>query len=273
MRTIVAGGAVAVAVALVAAAPATAVDPEPANLGVALIATFDDATGQLHRNGAVAGRVFVLPTYVGSYQLPTDPDGRPIDTKGVRSATYTIAFAAGLAVQAAAPIRAYGSSGTSTTCVGGCAVSIPDGKLGVNTHYRLLAGAPGTYSVTMQLTSTSRPDPDPANDRVTLVIVVKAAAVVAGRSVAVPAVPRAGRLYSLTLPLTRAGTPVTPASVRCSATLAGRALTGSRVALAGRARCAWRLPGGSAGKALRVGLVATAGGRAFRAARVATVVR
>jgi hypothetical protein len=273
MRTMIAFAAAAIAAGF--AEPATAVDPEPANLGVQLLSTFDDATGQVHRSGAVAGRIFVLTIGVASSQLPTDPDDRPVDTKGVRTATYAIDFPAGLAVQRAATIRGGGYAGTSTICTSGCAVAIPDGRIGVTGHYRLLARSPGRYAVTIRLTSTGRPDPASDNDRATTEIVVKAptVAVVAGRAVATPTVPRAGRPFALTLPLTRAGAPVIPASVRCTATLGGRVLVGARAALVGRARCTWRIPTGSAGAKLRATLVATARGQTFRAVRVAAVAR
>jgi hypothetical protein len=153
-------------------------------------------------------------------------------------------------------------------------VDIPSGRLGTNVLFRLVAASAGTYTVRLRIVSASATDPDPSNDQMASELRAQATAaakVTAGKAVASPAVPRAGKPYALSLPLTKGGQPATASVVRCSATLGAKALRGVTARLPGRARCTWKIPAGTAGQTLRARLAATADGKAFTASRTARV--
>lgn len=142
-------------------------------------------------------------------------------------------------------------------------------RLGVNAYYRLKASAPRSYTFRIRITETNRADPDPTNDEASRVITVRASSTAtrAGAVVATPTRPVAGKAYALVLPLFAAGRPVTPTTVRCAATLRGKALRGAAARLTVRARCTWRIPADARGARLAAKLTASAGGRTFSAAR------
>jgi hypothetical protein len=164
-------------------------------------------------------------------------------------------------------------------CVSACPVDPSNGgnPTGLSGFYRLRAAAPGAYTVKITIASNVRPDPEPGNNEFSYVINVAAGGSVttattrAGEPVASPLLPRAGKPYALTLPLTRAGAPVKPTTVRCAATLKGKALRGAAAKLSGRARCTWKLPATSRGAQLKAKLTAVAGGKTFTASRTARV--
>ncbi len=250
---------------------------KPSNYGVQILTPFDDASGEVILGQVDVGKVFVLPMFVATYKNPTDDEDSPIDTTTARSATYAVDVPSGLVVQPSAPVRGGGFIGNSVTCVSACVADIPAGRLGVNAVYRLVASSAGTFTVRIRLTSVDRPDPETTNDQASSDIRAAAAtggqggAVAAGTSVTAPKLPLAGRPYALTLPLTKAGTPVKPTSVRCAATLRGRALKATAAKLSGRARCTWKLPSTTRGAQLKAKLTAVAGGKTFTASRTARV--
>jgi hypothetical protein len=221
-----------------------------------------------------AGAEFVLAMQL----LPWPLDEGVPTPAGPLPVTYELDLPPAITVKPAGPVS-FGPGyppGTSSTCVTACAADIAEGGpvTGVQLYYRLVASAPGSYRVTARAASSSRPDPDPADNQASITVDVTAAAaagVTAGRVVVAPAAPRVGRAYSMFLPLTRAGAPVKPTSVRCTATLRGAALRGSAARLATGARCTWKLPAGSRGAQLKSRLTAVVGGRTFTASRTARV--
>jgi len=273
MRTFVVAAATVLALLLQAGQALPADDP-PTNLGVFMPGfNVDPRTGSLFGGPVPAGRAFVMRLDVSRFKLPTQGETEAVSTTGDRTATYEVDLAAGLEMQASSQVLVGTETVVTSACTTGCQAHVPEGQLGLNTWLHLVAHAAGTYTVAVRITATSHPDPDAGNNEFTkeITVAVPAAPVTSGRAVARPTAPRAGRPYSLALPLARAGAVVTPGSVRCTATVGARRLAGTAARLSGRARCTWRIPRGASGRTLRAKLVATAGGRAFSASRTARV--
>jgi hypothetical protein len=273
MRTFVVAAATML-VLLLHVGQALPADEPPTNVGVFMPGfNADPRTGSLFGGPVPAGRAFVMRLDVSRHLLPGQGDTEEVSTTGNRTATYEVDLAAGLELQPSAQVLVGSETVVTSACTTGCLANLPEGQFATSTWLRLVAHAAGTYTVAVRITATSHPDPDAGNNEFTkeITVAVPAAQVTAGRVVATPTTPRAGRPYSLALPLTRAGADVTPASVRCTAKVGSRRLAGTSARLPGRARCTWRIPRGTVGRTLRAKLVASAGGRAFSASRTARV--
>jgi hypothetical protein len=259
--TLATGTVLLVAIMVMTASSAQAAE-QPADMMVSI--------GGVTPDPPVAGEEFRLKLQLVNAPLDEDVPSPP----GPALATYDIVLPSGLVVLPAGPDLA--GWGPGADCVSRCPVDVYNGgsPTGVLIHYRLRAVAAGSYVVKVSITSSGRPDPELRNNEITYAITVVAPArskITAGRVVSSPPSPQAGKPYALTLPLTKAGEPVTPASVRCTATLQSQALKGVAARAPGKARCAWKIPAGAAGKTIRARITATAGGKTFTASRVTRV--
>jgi hypothetical protein len=261
------------------AAVASGATTPPANFFIGFGAALLDENGQPLSGNPAVGEPFFLYVYIGTNDPPGSGGGAEDHMSAARSATYALRVPSGLRIGPAQAIdwpSVHRDERQSTTCVSGCRIDLAPGVRARGAYYRLSAPAAGEFFVSARTTSTSSADPDEGDNFTSWLIRVGAAPessakVRAGRLASSPAVPLAGKVFALTLPLTRAGAPVRPASVRCAATLAGRALVGSSSRLLGRARCSWKIPAGSAGSQLKTKVTAIADGRTFAASRTTRV--
>jgi hypothetical protein len=92
-----------------------------------------------------------------------------------------------------------------------------------------------------------------------------------GRAKAQPARPKAGRLFSVAVPVLAGGKPVDSGTVKCIATVGGKRLAAASGLNAGTAGCAWRIPANAAGKSFRGSMSVTTGGGTAKRSFSATV--
>ena len=123
---------------------------------------------------------------------------------------------------------------------------------------KLVAQAPGRYTVVARLVDLAAPDPQPANNEVGLGLGVHAASPAPVRFTLVPSRPRAGRRFTVSFGLRErtTGALVTPSSASCRTTIG----TARAAVVARRATCVVRTPPRARGQTLRGSLRATAAG-------------
>jgi hypothetical protein len=129
--------------------------------------------------------------------------------------------------------------------------------------FGLRAPAPGTYTVVARATDLAVPDPNPANNSVSVNITVRAASPVVTGFARSPARPRAGAEVTVSFAVIEPGTQarVTPSAVRCTASAAGAKVRGRGSVRAGRATCIFSPPTSARGSTLRGKISATAAGK------------
>lgn len=127
----------------------------------------------------------------------------------------------------------------------------------------VIAAAPGSYTFVARLTELDASDPNLANNEASLTVsvVARARALVAGRLALRPSRPAAGSRFTVSFGVTdrTAGDSVTPTGARCTAS-PGRAR--ARVA-DGRATCTVTTPARASGKTVKGTLTALIGGRSL----------
>ena len=216
-----------------------------------------------------AGTTVTVPTFsfrVGIYYKNLGPD----------AARVTIEFdlPAELHWGTDAPTAAQGCTSTATSArcttpvvpVGG----LDDGKDEYFTEWDVVADRPGSYVFHDAIVATSPSDPDTSNNASTVTALVKPALVATGLRVA-PARPRAGSALTARLGFTAGGETVTPDSVTCTATIAGRRLAATASAATGAAACVVRIPRNARGKRIRGALSLSFGGATLTRRFAATI--
>jgi hypothetical protein len=127
------------------------------------------------------------------------------------------------------------------------------------TEWDVVADHPGTYTLHDAVVSASTPDPNASNNASTVTAVVEPALHVTGLRLS-PTRPRAGSTLTARLGFTAGGQSVTPDSVTCAATVAGKRVRATPSAASGAARCSIRTPRNTRGEALRGTLSLALGG-------------
>jgi Domain of unknown function DUF11 len=160
-------------------------------------------------------------------------------------------------------------SAGSLECTGVSDLTCADDNAGPgyskDTFTVLVADAPGSYTLTAELTELTATDPNLANNEASLTINVVAAAPspVIRRFAIAPRKPKAGAPVKVSFAVADAGTgaAVVPSAVRCAAVAAGVKVRGQGSGLAGRATCVFHTPKSAIDKTLRGRISATAEGK------------
>jgi hypothetical protein len=128
--------------------------------------------------------------------------------------------------------------------------------------WALAAARPGSYAFSAAVAETARPDPNPANDSVSLTVDVKNAGT--GGVALKPARPKTSSTLTASIPVwvyAEAGNyPLSQGSVSCAARIASAKAPAKGTLDGGRASCAVRIGKGASGKSLRGTILVTSAG-------------
>jgi hypothetical protein len=129
----------------------------------------------------------------------------------------------------------------------------------------ITAASPESYVIKAEITNTSAPDDNLANNSLAVTVLVAPtsggdsnASVTASTVKLTPLRPKAGSALVAAVGVTAAGAPVRPTRIACAGTLAGARLTGTPRASRGSATCIFHPPKSAKGKTLRGSISLTA---------------
>jgi hypothetical protein len=170
--------------------------------------------------------------------------------------SYSITFTLGAGLELVKVSQQFNAARCTVAAQVTCTGSVIGGSIDSDAYRLDLRGRSGTQTLTGKVSVEG--DTNPANDAAELTLTIREGAVSVSRFRLSPA--RAGRALQATLLLDRAGSPVRPDRVVCTATAGGKRLTGRTVVLANGGRCLWTLPGSAKGKRIAGSISATTGG-------------
>jgi len=187
------------------------------------------------------------------------------------TATVRIELPSGLSWGADAPRPGEGCTGGQVVVCQSPPVVVNDqAHSDVEWVWDLTAASPGSYVIKAEITNTSAPDDNLANNALAVTVLVAPASggdpngggtstsVTASTVKLTPLRPKAGSALVAAVGVTAAGAPVRPTRITCAATLAGARLTGTPRATRGSATCIFHPPKSARGKTLRGSISLTA---------------
>jgi len=126
-------------------------------------------------------------------------------------------------------------------------------------RWDIVAERTGSYRLSAQIVEASRGDPNPANNAISVTVVVREPETPTARPTTLvasgvrlsPARPKAGLPFAATVRVSAGGAAIRPSRVRCSGRVGGVKLAGKPTATSGAARCRYRPTRAARGKALR----------------------
>ena len=186
-------------------------------------------------------------------------------------ATVRIELPSGLSWGADAPIPGQGCTGSQVVVCQSRPVVVNDqAHQDVEWVWDITAASAGSYVIKAEITNTSAPDDNLANNSAAVTVLVAPTSVGGssggGTSTSVtastvkltPVRPKAGSALVAAVRVTAAGGPVRPTRIACAGTLAGARLTGTPRASRGSATCIFHPPKSARGKTLRGSISLTA---------------
>ena len=186
-------------------------------------------------------------------------------------ATVRIELPSGLSWGADAPIPGQGCTGGQVVVCQSRPVVVNDqAHQDVEWVWDITAASAGSYVIKAEITNTSAPDDNLANNSAAVTVLVAPTSVGGssggGTSTSVtastvkltPVRPKAGSALVAAVRVTAAGGPVRPTRIACAGTLAGARLTGTPRASRGSATCIFHPPKSARGKTLRWSISLTA---------------
>jgi hypothetical protein len=181
-------------------------------------------------------------------------------------ATVRIELPSGLSWGADAPIPGQGCTGGQVVVCQSRPVVVNDqAHQDVEWVWDITAASAGSYVIKAEITNTSAPDDNLANNSLAVTVLVAPtsggdsnASVTASTVKLTPLRPKAGSALVAAVGVTAAGAPVRPTRIACAGTLAGARLTGTPRASRGSATCIFHPPKSARGKTLRGSISLTA---------------
>jgi hypothetical protein len=188
-------------------------------------------------------------------------------------ATVRIELPSGLSWGANVPKPSQGCTGGQVVVCQSRPVVVNDqAHQDVEWVWDITAASPGSYVIKAEITNTSAPDDNLANNSAAVTVLVAptsgsggglsgggtSTSVTASTVKLTPVRPKAGSALVAAVRVTAAGAPVRPTRIACAGTLAGARLTGTPRASRGSATCIFHPPKSARGKTLRGSISLTA---------------